>query len=117
MIFFNLLLLFLINLLVISFSLPPIIINKNLITTGGISSGCFMSTQLNYAYSSLIKGNACIAGGPYWCAQSNIDIALTKCMNPEYSKLINVNYLESIVYANELSGLIDPVYNLANSFI
>ncbi len=84
-------------------------------TVGGISSGCFMSTQFHYAFSSMIKGNACTAGGPFWCAQSSESIALTECMDSKYAQLINVDYLESIVYSTELTGFIDPVYNLVDS--
>ena len=113
---------YLILLLHLAFSLAfqfnnwsQIAIGKNQITTGGISSGCFMSTQLNFAHSSLISGNACTAGGPYWCAQFNEVIALTKCMDTVYSQLIDVNFLELVVYDLESVGLIDPVFNLAKS--
>jgi len=109
--------LFLLLKLISLIALPLITIEKNAITTGGISSGCFMSTQLNYAYSSIISGNACTAGGPYWCAQFNEQIALTKCMDPVYSQFIDVNFLESVVYELELIGLIDPVFNLNKSKI
>ncbi len=72
-----------------------LLINKTIsVTVGGISAGCFMSTQLNYIYSSIITGNACIAGGPYWCAQNNVDIALYDCMKPYYSNYIDINLLE-----------------------
>lgn len=93
-----------------------ILINKTLsVTVGGISAGCFMSTQLNYIYSSIITGNACIAGGPYWCAQNNVDIALSECMKQYYSDFIDIKYLETILYETEKLGFIDQLINLKKS--
>lgn len=98
----------------LSFLFLPAVI-ANVFTVGGISSGCFMSTQFHFAFSSIISGNACTAGGPYWCAQANLNIALNQCMKEPYANFIDINYLESVVYSTELTGFIDPVGHLANS--
>ena len=50
------------------------------VTVSGISSGGYMAVQLHVAYSSLIKGAAIFAGGPFYCADSSTLIAETLCM-------------------------------------
>ena len=87
----------------------------NTITVGGISAGCFMATMVHFAFSSIVKGNFCTAGGPYYCAQGNLDIALTQCMSAQYSPFINTQYLSKIVNNTAISEYIDPVHTLANS--
>lgn len=82
------------------------------VTVGGISAGCFMSTQMHFTYSTLIQGNACIAGGPFYCAQANEEIALTQCMSANYSELINIDYLESVIRKSDDMGYIDPTSHL-----
>jgi hypothetical protein len=48
-------------------------------SVSGLSSGAFMAVQFSVAYSSILKGAGVIAGGPYYCAQGNVDIATSKC--------------------------------------
>lgn len=48
-------------------------------SVSGLSSGGFMAVQFGVAYSSIIRGAGVIAGGPYYCAQGEIDIATRKC--------------------------------------
>lgn len=48
-------------------------------TVSGLSSGAFMAVQFGVAYSSIVKGVGAIAGGPYYCAQGDVDIATGKC--------------------------------------
>lgn len=86
------------------------------ISVSGVSAGCFMATQMHFAYSSLIRGGmACTAGGPYYCAQGNIDIALTQCMTAAGAPYINIDYLEDIVRNTATTGFMDPVSNLAQA--
>jgi len=47
-------------------SLPSLQIDS--VTVGGVSAGCYMATQVHFAFSSLVKGNACTAGGPFYCS-------------------------------------------------
>lgn len=96
-------------------NLPTLNIESGSITVGGISAGCYIATQFHFSYSSIIKGNGCLAGGPYWCAQDSAEIATTQCMDPEYSHLINVDYLETIAINTASFGYIDPLINLEGS--
>jgi poly(3-hydroxybutyrate) depolymerase len=65
------------------------------------------------SYSSLYMGLGVIAGGPYYCAQDNLAIALSTCMkDPE---LIEVTELEGITRATALSGFIDGVDHMKTS--
>jgi len=48
-------------------------------SVSGLSSGGFMAVQFSVAYSSIVKGAGIIAGGPYYCAQGDVDIATRKC--------------------------------------
>ena len=54
--------------------------NVSDVTVSGLSSGAFMAVQLHVAYSSIISGAAVYAGGPYWCAQGNLNTATLDCM-------------------------------------
>lgn len=77
----------------------------------GVSSGGYLATQLQVAYSSRIDGAAIFAAGPYYCAQNNANQALYGCMDnlwPTY--LAN---LESYTRTWASYGWIDPVGNLA----
>eukprot|EP01117_Protostelium_nocturnum_P010309 TRINITY_DN3703_c0_g1_i1.p1 TRINITY_DN3703_c0_g1~~TRINITY_DN3703_c0_g1_i1.p1 ORF type:complete len:331 (+),score=85.78 TRINITY_DN3703_c0_g1_i1:160-1152(+) len=49
------------------------------LTISGISSGGFMAVQFQVAYSYSVSGAGIMAGGPYWCAQTDVAIALTSC--------------------------------------
>ena len=62
-----------------SASLGTYKINSSDIMVAGLSSGAFMAVQLEYAYSKTFKGSAIFAGGPYFCAEDNEDLALTQC--------------------------------------
>jgi poly(3-hydroxybutyrate) depolymerase len=49
---------------------------------------------MHVIYSDTFKGAGVIAGGPFYCAQDNVSVALTSCMkNPA---TINLLELESI---------------------
>lgn len=59
--------------------LPALNIDIGETSVSGISSGGFMSAQLQVAHSSIIKGAGIVAGGPYYCAQNDVRIATTLC--------------------------------------
>ncbi|GAA5191345.1 depolymerase [Rugosimonospora acidiphila] len=46
---------------------------------GGVSSGGYLATQLQVAYSGRIRGAAIFAAGPYYCAQNNASQAVYGC--------------------------------------
>jgi hypothetical protein len=84
--------------------------NVSGVYVAGVSSGGYMATQLQVAYSARIRGAAIFAAGPYYCAQNNAAQALNGCMDnlwPTY--LAN---LESYTRTWASYGWIDPVGNL-----
>ena len=50
--------------------LPALSAKVDETSVSGISSGAYMAGQFEIAHSSIVKGAAIIAGGPYGCAQS-----------------------------------------------
>eukprot|EP00118_Oscarella_pearsei_P017517 m.174151 g.174151 ORF g.174151 m.174151 type:complete len:97 (+) comp39106_c1_seq2:114-404(+) len=81
-------------------------IGKKQISVSGLSAGAFFSVQFHVAFSDDIMGTGIVAGGPYWCAKDNYEIAIGPCMvTPE---LINVSELVAVTIATALSGTISP---------
>lgn len=71
-----------------------------------------MAVQMQVAHSSLFKGAAIYAGGPDYCAQGSLNIALTTCA---YNyPAVNPSSLIATIQAWSAQGLIDPVSNLKN---
>jgi len=88
-------------------------VEKNTMSVSGISSGGCMATQLHVAYSSSIMGVGIISGAPYFCAQSDVLVALSSCM--KYPDLISVPALVGAVeFAYGMNSIDNPVY-LQNS--
>ena len=81
------------------------------ITTSGISSGGFFSSQFHVAYSSIVTGAAVIAGGPYYCSNGSQTLAETACMSTP--SLINMPKIYSNTENASASGNIDNISNLA----
>jgi hypothetical protein len=77
----------------------------------GVSSGGYMATQLQVAYSSRIRGAAIFAAGPYYCAQNNVAQALYGCGDNQYPTYLS--NLESYTRTWASYGWIDPVGNLS----
>ena len=73
----------------------------------GVSSGGFMATQLQVAYSGTFDGAGIIAAGPYDCGQGNV-IDFATC-----DIGASLPALEQQAVAWSADGLIDPVANLA----
>jgi chitodextrinase len=60
-------------------SLPPFNVDINQTSVSGLSSGGYMAVQFHVAFSSIMKGAGIIAGGPYFCAQDDQNIATSTC--------------------------------------
>jgi poly(3-hydroxybutyrate) depolymerase len=77
----------------------------------GVSSGGYMATQLQVAYSSRIRGAAIFAAGPYYCAQNNAAQALYGCADNVYPDHLSTLEANTSLWA--AYGWIDPTRNLA----
>ncbi len=79
-------------------------------SVSGFSSGAFMAVQFHVAFSSILKGAAIFAGGPYDCAQGSANTAETTCLtgSPDVSALV------AVTKQNYAAGTIDDPGNLAN---
>jgi len=82
-------------------------------TVSGLSSGGYMAVQMHIAYSSIISGAGIFAGGPYNCAQGNVDIALYPCMKAKPDPP-DVDSSISVTNTRSQSGEIDDISNLAD---
>lgn len=90
--------------------LPRLHLSSRAATSSGISSGAFMSIQLQVAFSNLFHGAGSFAGGIYACAESDVTQAQNLCMeNPQ--KLDAQKYIE-LAQKLESQSLIDPLSNL-----
>jgi hypothetical protein len=88
---------------------------KNIHTVSGISSGGFMAVQHHVAFSSSVSGAGVVAGGPFWCAEAKLPIAITSCMTTP--SLISIPELVTITKTTALTGFIDPPINLVNDAV
>jgi pimeloyl-ACP methyl ester carboxylesterase len=79
----------------------------------GFSSGGYMATQLQVAYSSRIGGAAVFSAGPYRCAQDSAVVALQACL--EGVVLIDMRALYAQTADYERQQKIDRTANLARS--
>jgi poly(3-hydroxybutyrate) depolymerase len=82
----------------------------NKIFVAGISSGGYMAVQMHVAFSGTFKGAAVYAGGPYYCAQDSLEIALTTCLDDVPPVPLSTLVSATVAWSKE--GLIDPVSNL-----
>jgi predicted esterase len=85
--------------------------NISAVYVAGVSSGGYMATQLQVAYSARIRGAAIFAAGPYYCAQNNASQALYGCMDniwPTY-----LSNLQTYTRTWASYGWTDPVGNLS----
>ena len=74
----------------------------------GVSSGGFMATQLQVAYSGTFAGAGIIAAGPYDCAQGK----MTGILSCEVGISLPALELQAVTWSAQ--GKIDPIANLAN---
>jgi hypothetical protein len=63
--------------------LPRLNILPGSLTVSGVSSGGYMATQYQVAYSKDVQGAGVIAAGPWLCAQGLLTRALDECMKGE----------------------------------
>jgi len=61
-------------------ALPPLKLNAT-ITLSGLSSGAYMAGQYHLAFAEQVSGVAMLAGGPVYCAQNSLGLALEHCFN------------------------------------
>lgn len=81
------------------------------LTVSGISSGGYAAVQFQVAYSSKFHGAAIFAGGPYYCAQNNVNNGTGYC---ESGSGIPLNTLISYTDQQVQAGTIDNTSNLVN---
>jgi poly(3-hydroxybutyrate) depolymerase len=89
--------------------LPRLNITGTYVT--GISSGGFMASQLQVAYSGTFQGAGIFAAGPYNCGNGNVAALATQCGTDLTG--LDVGALEDRATALAAQGRIDPVANLA----
>ncbi|MGH8251882.1 MAG: extracellular catalytic domain type 2 short-chain-length polyhydroxyalkanoate depolymerase [Steroidobacteraceae bacterium] len=87
-------------------ALPKLNILPGSLTVSGVSSGGYMATQYQVAFSKDVQGAGIIAAGPWFCAQASLMRALDDCMEgssigPEIAPLV------SALHASATAGLID----------
>jgi len=81
-------------------------------SVSGISSGAYMATQYQVAFSDEVVGVGIVAGGPYWCAQGYVTNAVTTCMTIPSGIILST--LESKASSWASSGSIASLSNLKN---
>lgn len=89
----------------------------NHISVSGLSSGAYFAVQYHIAHSTYVNGSGIFAGGPFYCAESNLEYAENKCMDttlgpPEVEKLITLTRTD-----HTLGFVDDPDANLKNDNI
>jgi poly(3-hydroxybutyrate) depolymerase len=60
--------------------LPALTVELARSSVSGLSSGAYMAGQVHIAYSELLIGAGIVAGGPYDCAEGQLSVALSRCM-------------------------------------
>lgn len=91
-------------------TLPRLTVTSDHVT--GISSGGYMATQLQVAYSSRFASAGIFSAGPYHCAKNSVVIALEACTSPA---VLPDDLPSSLAYTDQAAqaGLIDSTANLA----
>ena len=92
--------------------LPALNIDMANTSVSGLSSGAFMAVQFHVAYSSIMRGAAVFAGGPYYCAQGSLSTALGACTTASPSSP-DPAAAESATRSNASAGTIDDPANLS----
>jgi hypothetical protein len=49
-------------------------------SVSGLSSGAFMAVQFQVAYSAEVVGAGIVAGGPFYCSEGKLALAVGRCM-------------------------------------
>lgn len=73
-------------------ALPRLRLDPSRVAVAGLSSGAYMATQAQLAYPDLFPNAALVAGGPYGCADGQLQLALSTCMKgvpaPDVASLV-----------------------------
>lgn len=88
-------------------AMPQLALADN-ITLSGLSSGAYFAGQYHLAFAEQVEGVAMLAGGPVYCAQNSLGLALEHCFNKAGSQpdLSSINqYLETQRAAAKLAPL------------
>ena len=86
-----------------------------LLTVSGLSAGAFAAVQFHVANSNSISGSAVFAGGPYYCAQDSLEVALSSCTkDPD---LIVTDDLRAFAETFADSGEIDSLDGLEDDTV
>ena len=93
--------------------LPPLEILPGSLTVSGLSSGGYMATQFQVAYSRAVAGAGVIAAGPWFCAEGVLTRALNDCLAGETAGPDDVR-LVAIARTSGLAGVIDDPAALAD---
>lgn len=91
--------------------LPSFHVDLGQTTVSGLSSGAFMALQFHVAFSATVQGAGIIAGGPFYCAQGQLALALNRCMR---TNLGTPDPAALLVVARTVAGQghLDPLANL-----
>ncbi len=87
-------------------ALPRLNILPGSLTVSGASSGGYMATQYQVAYSKDVIGAGVIAAGPWFCAQGVLTRALDECMEGEPAGP-DIAPLIAVLRGSTRSGLVD----------
>lgn len=94
-------------------TLPTLNLAKDL-TLSGLSSGAYMAGQYHHAFAEDVVGVAMLAAGPVYCAQNNLQQALSHCMaNPQSAP--NLVAIEQALSSLRAEGLLSPLSAIAKS--
>lgn len=93
--------------------LPPLNLTTT-ITVSGLSSGAYMAGQYHQAFAEDITGVAMLAGGPVYCAENNLQQALSHCLASPQSNP-DLAAIELALTELREQGLLAPITALANS--
>ena len=96
--------------------LPALQLDRAGTTVSGLSSGASMAVQFHVANSTRILGAGVVAGGPYFCAEGQVAIALNRCMKTVMGTP-DVAALLARAQALASQGRIDPLAGLAGDRI
>jgi poly(3-hydroxybutyrate) depolymerase len=88
--------------------LAAITLDPSRVTVAGVSSGAYMATQVHVALNARVHGAALVAGGPYGCAQGQLDTALGPCMTAQPA-LPDTATLVANAEQRAAQGAIDPL--------
>lgn len=91
-------------------NLPALGADMKQTSVSGLSSGAFMASQLQVAYSGSIVGAGVVAGGPYYCAANNM-FYTGICMGQTFVAP-NASLMVAAAKGFEQSKVIDPLSNL-----